>query len=151
MGVMPCRGRSGGSLKCQIDHPLLLTRRPVGRKCRCFCPSRTRNFTAPCPFSAQHLPEAPLLTHRELQTSPVLKALVTLSGPISSLTVSPSTLPAADFVPVTPAALLLSGHRRQLPALGICTCCLPKILVLSIHTDFSHNPFRSSLQILPSF
>lgn len=145
---------SGGSLSFQIPDPWLLTLRPVSRKWQCFCKRSKFNITSSdhVPFLLRTFQMLPFLLTENLKTSPVLKALLTPSDPISSLTVRPSTLPFADTAPITPAPMLCLGHTRWLPASGHLhmPLAVSRSLWLHIHVALSHNSNTTFSLSLPS-
>lgn len=91
---------------------------------------------------------SPSFSQTNRKTSSVLKAHMTQSDPISSLTIYLSTLPLADFAPALVVTLLLLQHTTQLPASGHLhlLVSLSRILFAHIHIAFSLNSFRSSLK-----
>lgn len=139
---------SGGSLSFQILDPWLLTLRPVSRKWQCFCKRSEFNITSSdhVPFLLRTFQMLPFLLTENLKTSPVLKALLTPSDPISSLTVRPSTLPFADSAPITPAPMLCPGTPGGFQPQGICTC---RLLCLEA-SGFISMWLSPTTQILPS-
>lgn len=145
---------SEGSLRFQIPVPWLPTLSPVSRKWQRFCKRSEFNITSSdhVSFLLRTFQRLPFLLRENLKTSPVLKALLTPSDPISSLTVCPSTLPLADSAPITLVALLWPGHTRRLPTLGHLHLlfALSGSLSLHIHVALSHNSNITFFLSLPS-